>query len=234
MKKTLTFTAILAFALIAGVGKVEAQPVDNTPTLFDSQPTIERILNLEPPKQKDKPKEKKITYKVKQGDSLNKIAKKYKTNWKRLYYKNKHIASPDNIKVGQVLTIPKASEKLKSRSIQVQAQTAVVEPQNRLNGSTAQGHGNFEYGWCTWYAQNQRPDRRFSGNAADWIVYANSRVPRVGSVAVNTYVAGGYGHVAIVRAVKGNQVFVEEMNYEGFGVISSRWTDKSEWQGYIL
>lgn len=48
-----------------------------------------------------------ITYVVKKGDTLSGIAKKYHTNWKTLYEKNKNIIgnNPNLIRVGQKLII---------------------------------------------------------------------------------------------------------------------------------
>lgn len=47
-----------------------------------------------------------ITYVVKKGDTLSKIAKKYHTTWKKLYEKNKDIISnPNKIYPGQIINI---------------------------------------------------------------------------------------------------------------------------------
>lgn len=46
-------------------------------------------------------------YTVKKGDTLTSVAKKYNTNWKKIYKKNKLIIgnNPNLIKVGQTLEI---------------------------------------------------------------------------------------------------------------------------------
>lgn len=188
----------------------------------------------------EKKTEKKIRkYKVVDGDSLEKIAKKYKTDWKRIFYKNKDVKHPDQIKVGDVLVIPYKKEKLVERSYVVAVPRVVVDTSQRLNVasrasvSVSEGNGNFEFGWCTWYAQSQRPDRKFGGNAGEWIKWANGNVPKVGAVAVNTWSAGGYGHVAIVKDFNDSQVLVSHMNYRGFGVITTDWIDRSYFSGYI-
>lgn len=107
-------------------------------------------------------------------------------------------------------------------------------PSIQQNTTTAPQNGSggrFEWGWCTFFADQQRPDIHATGNAADWIRYANSKTPAIGSVAVNTQ---GLGHVAIVTAVDGNRVQVVHMNWRGFGVVSTDWVDASYWSGYIL
>lgn len=50
---------------------------------------------------------KTITYVVKKGDTLSKIAQKYKTTWQKIYNDNKKVIgkNPNIIKVGQKLTI---------------------------------------------------------------------------------------------------------------------------------
>jgi surface antigen len=213
--------------------------------VFESHQILKNeVKEVEPQKQETR------KHTVKKNDNLSKIAKKYNTNWQRIFYKNKQIKDPNKLEVGQVLAIPTKNEKLKKRDYFIptpvirqapevvsQWQTQGVNRENQnivktyVASSVPEGHGNFEWGWCTYYAQQQRPDRKFSGNAGDWIAYANSNTPSVGAVGVTV---GGYGHVVIIRQVDGDRVFVEEMNYEGFGVISSRWTSSSEFHGYII
>lgn len=105
-----------------------------------------------------------------------------------------------------------------------------TSPQNTSGNTYTSGN-------CTWYAKSMRPDLPNSlGNAYSWLSNAIrqglpvSYSPVVGSVAV----ARGYGHVGMVTGIDGNRVHITEMNYNGLGVISSRWSDSSEWQGYIL
>lgn len=84
----------------------------------------------------------------------------------------------------------------------------------------------FSWGWCTWYAAARRPDVTWMGNAGEWLYNAQSqgratgRIPAVGAILVTN--ESWWGHVAIVEAVNGDSVTISEMNYQGFGVISSR------------
>jgi len=85
---------------------------------------------------------------------------------------------------------------------------------------------NFPYGYCTYYVSTRRPIY-WSGNAIYWLAnarlagFATGDLPQAGAIMVTT--EGGWtGHVAMVDAVNGDQVTISEMNYRGWGVISSR------------
>ncbi|MBQ7551300.1 MAG: CHAP domain-containing protein [Bacteroidales bacterium] len=75
------------------------------------------------------------------------------------------------------------------------------------------------------------------GHAKDWgataqaLGYAVNNSPAVGSVAWSN--AGYYGHVAWVSAVSGNQVTIEEYNYNGNGRFNSRTVASSNFTGFI-
>lgn len=84
----------------------------------------------------------------------------------------------------------------------------------------------FPYGYCTYYVAQKRfiP---WSGNAISWLAnaraygYETGSTPRVGAI-IATNEGGATGHVGMVDAVDDDQITVSEMNYRGFGVISSR------------
>lgn len=84
----------------------------------------------------------------------------------------------------------------------------------------------FPYGYCTYYV-SQRRTIPWSGNAIAWLSgarafgYSTGNVPQVGAIVV-TSEGGRTGHVAMVDSVNGDQITLTEMNYNGFGVISSR------------
>lgn len=89
--------------------------------------------------------------------------------------------------------------------------------------------GWYDWGWCTYYVSTQRQVGQWN-NARDWPKqarndgYTVSTTPIVGSIAQKG------NHVAIVRAVSDGQITIQEMNYEGFGVISSRTISPTGWQ----
>lgn len=95
--------------------------------------------------------------------------------------------------------------------------------------------GAYGVGWCTSYAAARHPVPSNLGNADSWLYMARADglatgyTPQIGAIAV----ARTYAHVAIVEKIDGERVYVSEQNYNGYGVVSSRWTSTSEWQGYI-
>lgn len=99
-----------------------------------TRPPIQAV-KIEKPKL-DKPKLK--TYKVRPGDTLYKIAKRYKISVKRLWARNRGLKHQDKLDVGQQLKIPREGDKLKPRAYIkstpvvniAPVQTSSVEPQN--------------------------------------------------------------------------------------------------------
>lgn len=77
-------------------------------------------------------------------------------------------------------------------------------------------------GQCTWGAKALAPwVHNYWGNANQWpdsaraAGYTVGTQPRVGAVICWPYGGWGYGHVAVVTAVSGNQIQVKESNYNG-------------------
>lgn len=105
-----------------------------------------------------------------------------------------------------------------------EAPVAEVAPSYNADMSV-NGANTYPAGQCTWFVKNALPwVGNYWGNAADWAnsaTYAGRLVdtnPTVGSVAVmapGVGGSGGYGHVAVVVAVNGDQITVEEGNYAG-------------------
>jgi surface antigen len=93
----------------------------------------------------------------------------------------------------------------------------------------------YAFGNCTWYVKNRRPDLPNNlGNANTWYSMAAADGFSVGSApkkgAVGTTTAGWLGHVVYVEGVSldGSTVYISEMNYAGFDVISTRSAPASE------
>ena len=176
------------------------------------QPKPVQTVKVEPKKEAKNKKTIK-TYKVKQGDTLIKIAKKHKTTWKRIYYKNKKISNPDKIKVGVILVLPSNKEVLKPRKTKTvkatpKAQTPVIQAQISSGGANT-----YEAGQCVWYVKNLRPELPNNwGNATDWLYNAQAQgwptgsTPRVGAVGWT------YGHVVLITGVSGDTVSYTDMN----------------------
>ena len=100
---------------------------------------------------------------------------------------------------------------------EVVAEPTYVEPVATYNASNT-----YPMGQCTWGAKVLAPwVGNYWGNANQWLVsgsaagHATGTTPQVGAVAVWTGGAGGYGHVAVVTAVDGDNIQVMEANYGG-------------------
>jgi surface antigen len=88
------------------------------------------------------------------------------------------------------------------------------------------GSNSYPYGWCTWYAASRRGVPGNWGNAGSWLSsargsgYATGSEPQAGAILVTN--ESWVGHVAYVESVNGDQITISEMNYRGWGVVSSR------------
>lgn len=86
----------------------------------------------------------------------------------------------------------------------------------------------YPVGQCTWGAKALAPwVHNYWGNANQWpdsaraAGYSVGTQPRVGAVICWPYEGWGYGHVAVVTAVSGNQIQVKESNWSGNQYISN-------------
>lgn len=157
-----------------------------------------------------KPKPKTIKHKVERGDTLVKIAKKYDTKWERIYYKNKSIKNPDLLEVGQALTIPSKSEKLKKRKIPHSSPKASPEaPKIAQNGSNT-----YQPGQCTHFVASHRYVPNGWGDATNWKYAAQRAGWTVSSKPVAGAIGWTYGHVVYVESVNSGSVVISEQNYD--------------------
>lgn len=107
-------------------------------------------------------------------------------------------------------------------SIQPVVEEVVAEPTYVEPIATYDASNTYPMGQCTWGAKVLAPwVGNYWGNANQWLVsgsaagHATGTTPQVGAVAVWTGGSGGYGHVAVVTAVNGDQIQVMEANYGG-------------------
>lgn len=211
---------------------------------------VEKKLEAPKPTEPPKPKE----YIVVSDETLTKIAETHTTTWQRLYAKNLNIENPDVIKAGDKIIIPLPEEVLAIRALPElapgpdpgpdsaanqsnfsKAKTRTTRPAVQSYASGSNGGNTYAAGYCTWYAKNRRPDLPNNlGNANTWVARAAGQgistgsAPRVGAIGQ----AGN--HVVYVEAVNGDgTIRVSEMNYAGFGVVSSRTTSAGAFQ-YIF
>lgn len=174
------------------------------------EPLIAIVQSVEQEPPEEKKPAKPITYRIKKGDTLIKIAKAHKTTWRRLYDANKGIKHPDQIKPSQVLRIPDKNEKLKKRSI-IGVRSSVGDSL-RSGGYSSSGN-TYTRCQCTWGVKNWRPDIPNGwGDASSWMANAQAMgwptgtEPRIGAVAWTL------GHVAVVTSIQADTVTFKDMN----------------------
>lgn len=102
------------------------------------------------------------------------------------------------------------------------------------------GSNGYPYGWCTYYAASRRNVPSNLGNGGQWLSsaqangYSTGSTPQAGAIIVTG--ESWYGHVGIVESVNSDgSVNISEMNYSGWGVVSSRTISSSNpvVKGYI-
>jgi len=190
-----------------------------------------------------------VVYTAKSGDTAEKIARTYNTSAARIItFNDLELSKP---KRGQLLIIPDGKLPASQRPGYVEPTTPVwqsggssatnISANNFRSGSVG---NKYAFGYCTWYAYERRaaagkPIGSFWGNAYSWASAAASQgytvnnTPAAGAVFQTSGGGGGYGHVAYVERVdsKGN-VYIREMNYAGWNVVSSRTISAGQARSY--
>jgi surface antigen len=181
---------------------------------------------------KKETKPKKIYYTVKKDDTIVKISKRFKVPVSRVLCANKQLDNPDLIHPSERLKIPHKKDKLKCAKIKTHfVNDLTSKPPINSGGFSDSGNmyaNDMTPGYCTFWAKSQRPDLPTGlGNANTWYSRASAwglpvgSTPRVGAVATTT--RGAEGHVSIVEKIKGSQIYVSEMNVQGWNVLSYAW-----------
>ncbi|MNQ16051.1 N-acetylmuramoyl-L-alanine amidase sle1 precursor [compost metagenome] len=204
---------------------------------------------LEPNKSLIIPSTDGVVYTVKDGDTLESIAEKYKSDTARIILFNDLELS--NISTGLQIIVPDGQLPETERPGYVAPRQVTTSQSFNYGYSYASytGNGSFMYvnsagtsggnknyyGQCTWYAWERRQaigrplPGMVLGNAYSWAStlgsagYLVNHTPAVGAVLQTSSGGGGYGHVAIVESISANgDVTVSEMNFIGNNVVSSR------------
>lgn len=182
---------------------------------------------LEPGKTLTIPQKDGILYTVRDGDTIESIASKYKADQNILIHDNN--LELGGLMVGSQIIIANGELPEAERPGYVAPRTYSGIDYGSYGGSNTGVSSNLaasvgnRYAWgnCTWYAYERRaqlgrPIGSFWGNANTWAYNASAagfRVdgnPEPGAVMQN---GGGYGHVAVVEAVNpGVSVTITEMN----------------------
>ncbi len=174
-----------------------------------------------------------VVYTVKDGDTVASLADKYKVDTERIVLYN-DLASDESLVAGKRLVLPSGELPETERPGYVAPRTYSDNSGNILSSSYGYARvfsGNrYALGNCTWYAYERRaaigrPIGSLWGNATNWAVSARAAGFTVNGTpapgAVFQY-GGGYGHVGVVDSVDGEYLYVTDMNYAGYNVVTSR------------
>lgn len=243
--------SMMAFTATAHAAPTASNPFSNLLNLnTNSQPLgittklpAQKIEVDKPAPVQPAPAPQPTVYMVVEGDTLTSIGDSHNVAWLRIWQKNTTIADPNLIHVGDQLTVPLDTEQLADRPLPAAApipQPALVKtatgaivaptaPRGPVSGNT------YDYGYCTWYVKNRRPDLPNNlGNANTWYSRAAAQGYAVGSAprpgAVGTTTRGALGHVVYVESINLNgTINISEMNSTaGWGNVDNRTADPSE------
>jgi surface antigen len=166
-----------------------------------------------------------LIHTVSAGQTIDGIAARYKVSAAMIISQNDLYG--EELTAGMQLVIPDAE--IPEAAPKPQPQTRIARGNSSTSSisyvQTSSGPNHFPWGWCTWWVAQKRYVP-WNGNAWQWYgnaqAYGRSvgRAPVPGAIMVTW--ESGYGHVAYVESVSGGSFTVSEMNYAGFGRVSSR------------
>lgn len=183
-----------------------------------------------------------VVYTTRDGDTVEGIADKYKVDAERIVlYNDLDVEQPLAKDVRIVLP---------NGDLPETERPGYVAPRPVTNyGSSATTGLSYGYarasvgnryaaGNCTWYAYERRaalgrPIGSFWGNAYSWASSARAagfvvnKDPQPGAVFQTSSGGGGYGHVGVVESVDDQNIYVSDMNYAGYNVVTNRTIPRS-------
>lgn len=191
-----------------------------------------------------------IVYTVKAGDTPQSLAEKYKSNAERITLYN-DIEESKGLVVGSRIVLPNGELPEDERPGYVKPRQRTYSVNNYSSWSYGNASGEVlgrRYGFngptvgnryapgnCTWYAYERRAQLGRSintgytwGNAYSWAASARAagfvvnNTPAPGAIFQTSSGGGGYGHVGIVERVEGGTVYISDMNYAGYNVVTQR------------
>ena len=171
-----------------------------------------------------------VVYTVKDGDTAQSLAEKYKTSAERVVLYN-DIDDGAKLSTGSRIVLPGGELPENERPGYVAPRSRSTTTNASRSWLTASVGNRYAAGNCTWYAYERRlqlgrPIGSFWGNANTWATSARAagfvvnNTPAPGAIFQTT--AGYYGHVGIVERVENGVVYVSDMNYAGYGIITHR------------
>ena len=172
-----------------------------------------------------------IVYTIKDGDTAQSLAEKYKTSAERVVLYN-DIDDGAKLSTGSRIVLPGGELPENERPGYVASRSRSTTSGSR-NWLTASVGNRYAAGNCTWYAYERRmqlgrPIGSFWGHAKAWSDSARAagfvvnNTPAPGAIIQNVWGGFGYGHVGIVERVDGQNIYIMEMNYRGYNIISPR------------
>jgi len=170
-----------------------------------------------------------LVYKVTAGDSIEKLAEKYKTTKEKIIAFN-DLEITNTLPVNEFIFIPDGEQPPEP----VRNNTSYGNISIISNFTPRFGGNGYSFGYCTYWAAGRRaeigaPIPSNWGNANTWDEYARAsgyavnNIPSVGSIF--QYDGGGEGiyHVAFVERVDADgTVVISEMNVAGWNRLSER------------
>lgn len=179
-----------------------------------------------------------VSHKIKQGETIGKIAQLYRANPEDIIRFNE--LEEGLLKVGEIIIIPDGRIPPPPPAPVVSRGKDKIWPA-KVGATTRQGTNcrNFYPGQCTWYIA-QKICIPWSGHAKDWMRQAPKygwligKTPQVGAI-VSTKDNRWYGHVALVEEVKIDSIVISEMNYLRPWLVNRREIKTDDWRinGYI-
>lgn len=178
-----------------------------------------------------------VRHQVAASETVSSIAKKYNSRVELISVFN-NLQNNALPKIGSFIVVPDGSipdapkpapapvrvAQAPSRTGTARVAAATVSKPIRFTGS---GH-RFPYGWCTYWAASKFGGVPWGGNAEVWpsaaraYGYAEGKTPRAGAIYAEPWLSG-VGHVSYVERVNSDGSFtVSEMNYAGWGRVSTR------------
>lgn len=190
-----------------------------------------------------------VVYTVKDGDTVQKLAEKYKASAERIVLTNDLTGADQALAKDSRLLIPGGELPENERPGYVAPRTyarggtrGYTGGYGSMNGSEIsrqRGYrgptpGNrYAGGNCTWYvferrAELGRPIGGLWGNANAWAISATragftvNRTPAPGAIMQTSAGGFGYGHVAVVERIETDHIVVSDMNYAGPNIVTWR------------
>lgn len=175
-----------------------------------------------------------VLHKVKKGETLSAIVKKYEGDTEKAIAFN-GLPADGSVQPDQEVIIPDGRKAISYYS------QPIVQYASYYSGPYSGKSRAFPWGQCTWYVASKRYVP-WSGHAKYWLANARSYGFQTGSEpvpgAIMATSESWYGHVAYVEAVNGDRVTISEMygvpSWEK-GKLKTRTLNKNDWRirGYI-